>query len=62
MLNHETGEKDTETERKKGVRVVDCWVWSRLSSTEADLDHWKVEKKCYRIPGGSNAIHMKEPG
>ena len=59
MLNHETGEKETETERKRGVSVIDYWAWSRLSSTEEDLDLWKVEKKCYRIPHGSNGLHER---
>lgn len=52
-------EEDTKTKIQKGSKD-----YSLLSvvqtSIEEDLDHWKLEKKLQRIPGGSNAVHVKE--
>jgi hypothetical protein len=45
MLNHENGEKAKQIEKKGWGGGKDYWVWSRCSSSEKDLNHWKGQKK-----------------
>ena len=52
-------EEDTKTKIKKGSKDYRL-LGVVQTSTEEDLDHWKVEKKLQRIPGGSIAVHVKE--